>query len=124
MMQARHWLVAGLVAMAAGYGAVATTRAMAAAPLGAFADHGDVGVPSTIGAGTATYDGTTKTYTIAGGGENMWGRADHFHYAWIKMSGDVSLAADIVFLASSPSTGAPDLHRKACLIIRQSLEAD
>ena len=71
-------------------------------PLGIFTDHGDVGKPSTIGPGSATYDATTKTYTIAGGGENMWASADHFHYVYKKMSGDVALEATITFGSSSP----------------------
>ena len=52
--------------------------------LGVFTEHSDVGTPSTIGPGSATYDAATKTYTIGGGGENMWAAADHFHYVWKK----------------------------------------
>jgi dipeptidyl aminopeptidase/acylaminoacyl peptidase len=49
----------------------------------------------------------------------MWGTADHFHYVWIKVSGDVSLEATVEFVGSSPEP-----HRKACLLIRQSLDPD
>jgi len=101
----------------------ATLRAQSQ-PLGIFTDHGDVGKPSTIGPGSATYDGATKTYTIAGGGENMWASADHFHYVYKKMSGDVALEATIAFGSSNPTTGTPNGHRKACLIIRQTLDSD
>jgi TolB protein len=59
--------------------------------VGIFANHGDVGKPSTIGPGSVIYDAATGTYTVTGGGENMWGTADHFHYVWIKVSGDVTL---------------------------------
>jgi TolB protein len=93
-------------------------------PFGIFTDHGDVGKPSTIGAGSATYDLKTKTYTISGGGENMWASADHFHYVYKKMSGDVALEATITFGPSNPTTGTPNGHRKACLIIRQTLDSD
>jgi TolB protein len=92
--------------------------------LGIFTDHGDVGKPSTIGPGSATYDPVTKTYTIAGGGENMWATADHFHYVWKKMSGDVTLEATIAFVSSNPATGTPVGHRKACLVFRQTLDSD
>ena len=70
-------------------------------------------------AGAATYDDAAKTYTVTGGGENMWFAKDAFHFAWMRATGDVSLTADIAF------TGAgKDPHRKACLMIRQSLDAD
>jgi TolB protein len=87
--------------------------------VGIFTSHGDVGKPSTIGPGSVIYDAATGTYTVTGGGENMWGTADHFHYVWIKVSGDVSLEATVEFVGSSPEP-----HRKACLLIRQSLDPD
>ena len=97
---------------------------VSAQPLGMFTGHTDVGKPSTIGAGTAAYDPAKKAYTIAGGGENMWAAADHFQYVWKKVSGDVTLESTIAFAVSRPATGAPDPHRKACLVIRQSLDSD
>jgi len=87
--------------------------------VGIFTSHGDVGKPSTVGPGSVTYDAATATYTVTGGGENMWGTADHFHYVWIKVSGDVSLEATVEFVGSSPEP-----HRKACLLLRQSLDPD
>ena len=70
--------------------------------LGIFTDGVDIGAPSTIGAGSAVYDADKKTYALAGGGENMWAAADHFHYVWKKVSGDVSLDATIEFAGSRP----------------------
>jgi hypothetical protein len=49
----------------------------------------------------------------------MWSTKDAFHYAWKKVSGDVALTADISFLDEGKEP-----HRKACLVIRQSLDAD
>lgn len=49
----------------------------------------------------------------------MWSTADAFHFAWKRMSGDVSLAADVSFVGTGGNA-----HRKACLIIRQSLDRD
>jgi TolB protein len=92
--------------------------------LGVFRDDSDVGVPSTIGAGSATYDPATKIYTVSGGGENMWGTADHFHYVWKKVSGDLRLAATIAFTGTKPPDTPPEGHRKACLVIRQTLDPD
>lgn len=97
---------------------------VAAQSLGVFTNSGDVGTPSTIGSGSARYDPAARTYTIAGGGENMWAAADHFHYVWKKVSGDAMLEATVRFTGSSPAAGTPDPHRKACLIIRQTLEPD
>ena len=93
-------------------------------PLGAFTASQDIGTPSTLGGGSATYDAAKSTYVVAGGGENMWGTADHFQFVWKKVSGDVMLAATVEFVASSPAAGAPDPHRKACLMIRQTLDSD
>lgn len=77
-------------------------------------DIGDVGK-----AGKAVFDPEHKTYTISGGGENMWFANDELHYVWKQVHGDVSLAATIDW----PAEGG-DPHRKACLIIRQSLAPD
>lgn len=60
------------------------------------------------------------TYKISAGGSNMWFNADAFYFVWKKVSGDVSLAADIEI---PPSPGG-DAHRKAVLMVRQSLDAD
>ncbi|MEN3337807.1 MAG: TolB protein [Acidobacteriota bacterium] len=96
----------------------------AADPIGIFSGSTDVGTPSTIGHGTSRYDPGTRVYTIDGGGENMWAAADHLHYVWKKVSGDVTLEASIAFTGTMPSTGTPDPHRKAVLMIRQSLDPD
>ncbi len=90
---------------------------MASAQIGQFAEQGDVG--TVLHAGSAEFDAGTGTYTINGSGENMWATADAFHFAWKKMSGDVSLTADVTF---PTATGNP--HKKAVLMIRQSLDAD
>tara|TARA_R110000868_G_scaffold280326_3_gene540430 strand:- start:47693 stop:49000 length:1308 start_codon:yes stop_codon:yes gene_type:complete len=47
----------------------------------------------------------------------MWFHEDQLHYVWKKMSGDVTISADIELLGKGV-----DPHRKACLIIRQNLE--
>ena len=86
-------------------------------PLGVFEAHGDVGKVEHPGA--VTFDEGARRYTVTGGGENMWFAADAFHFAWKKMSGDVSLAAVIAFIGAGKNP-----HRKACLLIRQSLDAD
>ena len=49
----------------------------------------------------------------------MWLTTDAFHYVWKAMADDFSLEADVSF--SAPGQNA---HRKACLIMRQGLDAD
>lgn len=94
------------------------------ASIGIFTGHGDVGRSSTIGPGSVAYDAPTGRYTVTGGGQNMWGTNDHFQYLWIRLSGDAALEASVEFTGSSPSAGAADPHRKAALVIRQTLDAD
>ncbi|HSP69999.1 MAG TPA: hypothetical protein VLN48_19890, partial [Bryobacteraceae bacterium] len=111
---------AGLVAAFAVLFAVVGMSALAQAPataIGVFESHGDVG--TVLQEGSVTHDASKETYTVTGSGGNVWSAADEFQFVWKKMSGDVSLAADISF----PETGG-DPHKKAVLMIRQSLSAD
>jgi len=85
--------------------------------LGVFEGHSDVG--TVLHPGTVVYDAAQKTYTITGSGENMWLSKDAFQFLWKKTSGDVALSADIRF----PHAGG-NPHRKATLLLRQSLETD
>jgi TolB protein len=82
-----------------------------------FEARGDVG--SVLHPGSVTFDRAAGAYTVAGSGENMWFDKDAFQFAWKKASGDVALMADVAFLGAGT-----DPHRKACLMIRQSLDAD
>ena len=69
--------------------------------------------------GSASYDAKAKAYTINSAGYNVWYNRDEFRFLWKKMSGDVSLAADVAF----PDPKGYD-DRKAVLVIRQSLDDD
>jgi len=88
-----------------------------AAPASIFESHGDVG--TILHPGSVEYDAAKRSYTIAGSGENMWFGNDAFQFVWKKTSGDVTLTADIGFLGKGVNE-----HRKAALMIRQSLDAD
>lgn len=86
-------------------------------PIGIFDGQSDVG--AALVAGSSVFDSTTKQYSIVSAGYNVWYVRDEFRYLWKKISGDVSMAADINF----PDTqGFGD--RKAVLVIRQSLDDD
>ena len=86
-------------------------------PIGVFDGQSDIG--SAAGAGSASYDAATGQYTINSAGYNIWYTRDEFRYLWKRMSGDVSLAADIAY---PDPKGYGD--RKAVLMIRQSLDDD
>jgi hypothetical protein len=86
-------------------------------PIGIFQGQSDIGGP--LVPGSASFDAATGRYTINSAGYNVWYQRDEFRYLWKKMSGDVSLAADVAF---PDANGYGD--RKAVLIIRQDLEDD
>jgi len=92
---------------------ISTLRAQSAT--GIFEGHQDVG--TVLHTGAVQYDAAKQSYIISGSGENMWAGIDDFHFVWKKLSGDVALQADIAF---SGTGGNP--HRKAVLMIRQSLD--
>ena len=85
--------------------------------LGIFEGRTDVGSHSTPGA--SSFEDARHAYTLSAAGSNMWFDKDDFHFLWRKLDGDVALAANIVW----PTEGG-NPHRKACLIIRQTLDAD
>src|ERR1700688_3447965 len=85
--------------------------------VGIFEGHGDVG--TVLHTGTSEYDSSKRSYTLTGSGENMWSDSDNFQFAWKKWSGDASLTADISFVGQGGNA-----HRKAVLMMRQSLEPD
>ncbi|HKR28656.1 MAG TPA: hypothetical protein VJS11_14430 [Acidobacteriaceae bacterium] len=86
-------------------------------PIGIFDGQSDIG--AALVPGSASYDPATGHYTIHSAGYNIWYTRDEFRFLWKKMSGDLSLAADISF---PDPKGYGD--RKAVLVVRQDLEDD
>jgi TolB protein len=84
---------------------------------GIFDDHNDIGM--NLNPGSVQYDSLRSSCTVTGGGENMWFSHDAFHFVWKKMSGNISLDANIKWTTTGGHT-----HKKACLIIRQNLESN
>ena len=81
---------------------------------GVFDAHGDLGVtPKT---GNVEFDAATSEYRITGGGANIWATEDAMQFLWKRLTGDVTLTADVRFVG----TGAV-AHRKAVLMVRQDL---
>ena len=85
--------------------------------LGVFEGSGDVG--TVLHAGSVSYDAATGKYTVAGSGENMWFKNDAFYFMWKKASGDQVISADVTFVGEGKNP-----HRKAVVMIRQSLDAN
>jgi hypothetical protein len=86
-------------------------------PIGVFDGQSDVG--GALVPGSAGYDAGAGRYTIISAGYNVWYTRDEFRFLWKRMSGDVSLAADISY---PDANGYGD--RKAVLVVRQDLEDD
>jgi TolB protein len=105
--------LAGMLAVAS----VTSADAGGAQGLGVFEQSVDIGAPRR--AGSTVFNPTNQQYRVTGGGFNMWFTNDAFHFVWKKVSGDVSLAASITFDGAGGNA-----HRKACLLVRQSLDAD
>src|SRR6202162_2246599 len=111
------WFAAGLCFLMVFAGSRIAVAQESAAIVGIFEGHGDVG--TVLHAGTSEYDSSQRSYTLMGSGENMWSDSDNFQFAWKKWSGDASLTADISFVGQGGNA-----HRKAVLMMRQSLEPD
>jgi TolB protein len=86
----------------------------AAAQTGIFEGATDIGAPAHKG--RVQYDAATKEYRVTGGGQNMWAARDDFFFLWRKVSGDVVITANVRIV-----TGGNE-HRKAALLIRQTLD--
>src|SRR5690349_17529084 len=88
-----------------------------AAPVGNFTDVaniGDVARPT-----EASYDPDTGSYTVGASGADLWAERDAFGFVWKQARGDISLGARIEWQGQ----GAQE-HRKAGLMLRQSLDPD
>ncbi len=95
---------------------VGNTRAQSTARLGWFEEATDVGKVSH--AGTA-FRPNPREYVVTGGGANIWGNVDAFHFIWRKLTGDVAVSVSVGWQGEGHNA-----HRKAGWMIRQSLDAD
>ena len=53
---------------------------------------------------------------MTGGGANVWGNTDALFFAWKRITGDVTITADVEFVGKGLNA-----HRKAMLMVRQDL---
>jgi len=89
-------------------------RAAAVGDFTAIANIGAVSRPT-----EASYDPDTGSYSVGASGENIWAGRDAFGFVWKPARGDISLAARIALQGASAQE-----HRKAGLMLRQSLAPD
>jgi TolB protein len=97
-------------------GLLSTSIAGQSGSLGIFTTSGDVGAPAI--AGTAAFDSVTGEYRITGAGANMWAKVDQFQYVWKEMTGNFTVNATVRFIGQGAA------HRKAGIVVRQSLDTD
>jgi len=90
---------------------------LVAAAIGSFQNQSDVGTD--LLPGSAAYDSVKGEYRVTGGGENMWGNQDAFHFVWRQISGDCRLSTSLQILGTGGNA-----HRKAGWMIRETLDAD
>lgn len=81
---------------------------------GVFKASTDVGNPRL--AGSTVFDKELNTYTLKGGGYNIWFYRDEFQYAYTKLKGDFVLTACFAFEGVGKEG-----HRKIGWMVRESL---
>jgi hypothetical protein len=74
----------------------------------------DVGNPSSAGSAKAMPGGIA----VIGGGKDIWGTADEFHFTYQKQAGDFDVAVRVKSLT------APQLYARAGIMAREDLSAD
>jgi hypothetical protein len=78
---------------------------------------GDIGTAANQ-AGSSDYNGATGTWTINGGGDDIWGTSDKFRYVYQDASGDCEIVARVTSVENT------DYWAKAGVMIRESTAAD
>lgn len=84
-------------------------------PVGIFTGRTDIGAD--ILPGSAEYDATNHTYTVAGGGDDIWIAPDAFDFVWRKLDANVTITADIAFVGDNG-----EMFHKAGFMIREGLD--
>ena len=83
--------------------------------IGVFQSDSDIGNPKKTG--SAVYDQTYQSYTLNGGGYNIWFGRDEFHYLYNKIKGDFILTAQFEFIGKGT-----EAHRKTGWMVRESTD--
>ncbi len=78
----------------------------------------DIGGPKV--SGSSSYDEGSQTYTLAGGGYNIWFNHDEFHFLARRIKGDFLLTANFQLVGNERGNG----HRKTGWMIREGTNHD
>ena len=84
---------------------------------GIFEWSGGIGGMKLIG--SVNYDSATQTYTLTGGGMNVWGSLDQHFFVWNKVKGNFSLTTKVAFEGKGVNA-----HRKVGIMVRDALTGD
>ena len=84
---------------------------------GIFERSSDIGGMKLIG--SMIYDASAQTYTLSGGGINVWGSLDQHFFAWNKVTGNFSLTTKVAFEGKGVNA-----HRKVGIMVRDALTGD
>jgi TolB protein len=84
-------------------------------PVGNFQLNSDIGNPKK--AGSSIYNKTDQSYSMKGGGYNIWFERDEFHFLFNKIKGDFILTANFEFVGKGT-----EAHRKTGWMIRESTD--
>ena len=84
-------------------------------PIGIFRAASDIGNPKK--SGSSLYNQADQSYTLKGGGYNIWFERDEFHYLFNTIKGDFILTANFEFVGKGT-----ELHRKTGWMVRESTD--
>ncbi|WP_269525313.1 cellulase family glycosylhydrolase [Coraliomargarita parva] len=76
----------------------------------------DIGNPGL--AGSASWTGSTSIWSVSGGGADIWGTSDQFHYAHRSVKGDASISAYVQSVANT------DTYAKGGLMMRSDTSSN
>jgi TolB protein len=93
------------------------TTGLGAASIGIFDESTDVGKIDLKG--SSEFSVENGQYRITGSGKNIWFNEDAFQFLHKKVSGDIVFSMDIGWEGEGKEP-----HRKACAMVRQTLDAD
>ncbi len=87
-------------------------------PIGIFEKSKDLGNPKIKG--SSSYDPASQTYTLKGGGYNVWFNHDECHFLYKPLKGDFVLTANFELVGNEEGNG----HRKTGWMIRADTASD
>lgn len=96
---------------------ITLTTSLTAGPIGIFENATDIGKIDLKGSSEFLAD--KGQYRITGSGKNIWFAEDAFQFLHKKVSGDLVFSMDVGWEAESKEP-----HRKACAMVRQTLDED